>query len=344
MTGQRTWSDFIPLWGLFYGPRGFLEDILCAPEEKRVLSGRLKNSVEKCEVLLVFSVVCSSCFLPDPQPHYSAHYWKWSIKVSNSYYLNVFPFSSVGFASCIFWLCFWCIYYVFLISLSLRILFILNPIYLSEMSIVTPAVFILGILKKKKPPGLIWCAVRIGCPCSWKINKKLKIDVLSLKSAQGYREIISMGLCESCDWCWKHHRNLWMPQWKPFLEQDLGWVKYCYFGNRCFQVTSWQTENVLLLNLSGKPEATSLSVLFFFFFFNFWPCHFVCRILVSPPGIEPTPPALEVWSLNHWTTREGPSMCPAVPCWHSPTKDYTCCAWVKVLLSVGVTPHLTLTS
>ena len=50
---------------------------------------------------------------------------------------------------------FWCIYYVFLISLSLRILFILNPIYLSEMSIVTPAVFILGILKKKKPPGLI---------------------------------------------------------------------------------------------------------------------------------------------------------------------------------------------
>ena len=29
-----------------------------------------------------------------------------------------------------------------------------------------------------------------------------------------------------------------------------------------------------------------------------------CGILVLRPGIEPIPPALEVWSLNHWTTRE----------------------------------------
>ena len=32
----------------------------------------------------------------------------------------------------------------------------------------------------------------------------------------------------------------------------------------------------------------------------FWPC----GILVPPPGIEPTPPAVEAWSLNHWTARE----------------------------------------
>ena len=31
-----------------------------------------------------------------------------------------------------------------------------------------------------------------------------------------------------------------------------------------------------------------------------------CRILVPRPGIEPVPPALEVWSLNHWTAREVP--------------------------------------
>ena len=36
-----------------------------------------------------------------------------------------------------------------------------------------------------------------------------------------------------------------------------------------------------------------------------------CGILVSQPGIEPTPPALEVWSLNLWIlslwiTKEGP--------------------------------------
>ena len=28
------------------------------------------------------------------------------------------------------------------------------------------------------------------------------------------------------------------------------------------------------------------------------------RDLSSQPGIEPTPPALEGWSLNHWTARE----------------------------------------
>ena len=31
-----------------------------------------------------------------------------------------------------------------------------------------------------------------------------------------------------------------------------------------------------------------------------------CGILVPWPGIEPVPPALEAWSLNHWTTREVP--------------------------------------
>ena len=31
-------------------------------------------------------------------------------------------------------------------------------------------------------------------------------------------------------------------------------------------------------------------------------------ILVPQPGIKPAPPALEVWSLNHWTTREVPSV------------------------------------
>ena len=33
-----------------------------------------------------------------------------------------------------------------------------------------------------------------------------------------------------------------------------------------------------------------------------------CGILVPRPGIEPAPPALEVWSLNHWTAREVPAI------------------------------------
>ena len=31
-----------------------------------------------------------------------------------------------------------------------------------------------------------------------------------------------------------------------------------------------------------------------------------CGILIPQPGIEPTPPALEAWNLNHWTAREVP--------------------------------------
>ena len=32
----------------------------------------------------------------------------------------------------------------------------------------------------------------------------------------------------------------------------------------------------------------------------------LCKILVPCPGIEPAPPALQVWRLNYWTDREFP--------------------------------------
>ena len=38
----------------------------------------------------------------------------------------------------------------------------------------------------------------------------------------------------------------------------------------------------------------------------FWTHRMACRILVPEPGIEPMPPAMEVWSPNHRTTREFP--------------------------------------
>ena len=41
-----------------------------------------------------------------------------------------------------------------------------------------------------------------------------------------------------------------------------------------------------------------------FFFFRLY--HLACRILVPGPGIEPVPPAVETWSLKHWTTRAFP--------------------------------------
>ena len=37
-----------------------------------------------------------------------------------------------------------------------------------------------------------------------------------------------------------------------------------------------------------------------------WLCCVACRILVPRPATKPTPPAVEAWSLNNWTTREVP--------------------------------------
>ena len=42
----------------------------------------------------------------------------------------------------------------------------------------------------------------------------------------------------------------------------------------------------------------------FILFYFFRPCHEACEILVPLPGIKPVSPALGVWSLNHWMTRE----------------------------------------
>ena len=44
-------------------------------------------------------------------------------------------------------------------------------------------------------------------------------------------------------------------------------------------------------------------------FFSFWQHCGACETLGPRPGIEPMPPALEAWSLNHWTTREVPPQC-----------------------------------
>ena len=42
--------------------------------------------------------------------------------------------------------------------------------------------------------------------------------------------------------------------------------------------------------------------------FSFWLHLEACGILVPQPGIEPVFPAVEVWSPNHWTTREFPEI------------------------------------
>ena len=39
-------------------------------------------------------------------------------------------------------------------------------------------------------------------------------------------------------------------------------------------------------------------------FFISWSHHMACGILVPQPGITPATPAVEMRSLNHWTTKE----------------------------------------
>ena len=43
-----------------------------------------------------------------------------------------------------------------------------------------------------------------------------------------------------------------------------------------------------------------------FFVFTFWLHRAAGGILVPQPGIQPAPPAVEAWSLNHWAAREVP--------------------------------------
>ena len=50
-----------------------------------------------------------------------------------------------------------------------------------------------------------------------------------------------------------------------------------------------------------------------------------CGILVPQPGIEPTPPAVEAQSRNHWTAREVP---PFLNCWKK-WKELLCDMKVK---------------
>ena len=45
-------------------------------------------------------------------------------------------------------------------------------------------------------------------------------------------------------------------------------------------------------------------------FFFFWLRCATCGILVPQSGIEPVPPALGAWSLNHLTAREIPVLLP----------------------------------
>ena len=67
-------------------------------------------------------------------------------------------------------------------------------------------------------------------------------------------------------------------------------------------------EEVEKAGLKRKQIQSLLLSNLFSFFFSPWPRHAAYGILVPPSGIEPVPPAVEVHSLNHWISREVPSI------------------------------------
>ena len=94
-------------------------------------------------------------------------------------------------------------------------------------------------------------------------------------------------------------------------------------------LTSWSTllnvlKKSLLVSFLSKALSTSLIsalifisfcllcvdfalfilVYHFFFLISSWPCPAACRILAPQPGIKGLPPAVEAWSLIHWTPCE----------------------------------------
>ena len=90
------------------------------------------------------------------------------------------------------------------------------------------------------------------------------------------------------------------------LAFTLSWV--ATVGQRSFQLMFHRTLSLL----SSTPRRLGVS----FFFFNFKEVFLflfiylfgraACGILVPQPGMEPSPPAVEEQSLNHWTAREVP--------------------------------------
>ena len=69
------------------------------------------------------------------------------------------------------------------------------------------------------------------------------------------------------------------------------------------------------------------------------PCHAACGILIPWPGIEPIPPALEAWSLNHWTPGKSPSFSfKSSNGWKQWTHNATSSTWHQRVLNLPGAP------
>ena len=90
------------------------------------------------------------------------------------------------------------------------------------------------------------------------------------------------------------------------------WVVHLWFVYFSLPIFPWKAYAKFL---SKRPCMTMPLPLPRAYFFKkiFWgglhPA--ACRILVHWPGTEPIPPAVEIWSLNHWTSRDSDNATPS---------------------------------
>ena len=127
-------------------------------------------------------------------------------------------------------------------------------------------------------------------------------------------------------WLSKKQKEWWRPKWWGLLTLNLQML----LNMLLCAVTFWDRPGRQLPNLTESGKLFSgcegsmehmwgfLSGFFFFNFLFFWPGRAARKILVPQLGIKPVPPALETWSLSHWTTRE-------VSCLYFFIIDLQCC-------------------
>ena len=70
-------------------------------------------------------------------------------------------------------------------------------------------------------------------------------------------------------------------------------------------------------------------------FLLLWPCCAACGILVPQPGIEPTPPAMEVLDLNHWEVPSASLFNTKPKASNSPGLEWIKDFWGRLDISLG---------
>ena len=138
------------------------------------------------------------------------------------------------------------------------------------------------------------------------------------------------------------HKESWYISW---YSAKLAWLRPGLLGmwnlSHILRV-SWMVQEKGILHswVKFRNEEIMVSVHQLLFLLLFWPWHKPHGILVPRPGIEPTPPALGAWSLNHWTATGSPSLCFCYRLkWH--VEDRCSVQFSCSVVSNSVTPWIT---